>query len=100
VLTIAHRLATVMACDRVMVLGDGRCVSAGACMFVPCSIVGACSVLLLTPPPRCDVPTRFHLSVCTSSVLEMGNPQELSADPSTIFHEMTSSSSAAQEMLK
>ena len=26
VLTIAHRLATVMACDRVMVLGEGRCV--------------------------------------------------------------------------
>jgi len=57
VLTIAHRLATVMACDRVMVLGDGR-------------------------------------------VMEMGDPATLSADTSSIFHEMTSSSSATSEMLK
>ena len=57
VLTIAHRLATVMACDRVMVLGDGR-------------------------------------------VLEMGEPKALSEDPATIFHEMTSSRSSAEEMLK
>jgi ABC-type multidrug transport system fused ATPase/permease subunit len=30
VLTIAHRLATVMACDRVMVLGEGRVLEMGA----------------------------------------------------------------------
>ena len=29
VLTIAHRLATVMACDRVMVLGEGRVLEMG-----------------------------------------------------------------------
>jgi ABC-type multidrug transport system fused ATPase/permease subunit len=29
VLTIAHRLATVMACDRVMVLGEGRVLEIG-----------------------------------------------------------------------
>jgi len=57
VLTIAHRLATVMACDRVMVLGEGR-------------------------------------------VLEMGDPNALSADSSSVFHEMTSSSSAAQDFLE
>jgi ABC-type multidrug transport system fused ATPase/permease subunit len=57
VLTIAHRLATVMACDRVMVLGEGR-------------------------------------------VLEMGDPKALSADSSSVFHTMTSSSSAAQDFLE
>ena len=56
VLTIAHRLATVMACDRVMVLGEGR-------------------------------------------VLEMGDPSALSADSGSVFHEMTSSTSAAQDFL-
>ena len=55
-LTISHRLATLMACDRVMVLAQGR-------------------------------------------VVEMGPPHVLSADPTSVFHEMTSNAAVAKAML-